>query len=135
MYPSPPVGLINDALYPVAPVDHLQSLLPETFHEALRGLILQIIRSHIDEWSLQSKQRRMVSDFPQLQHSKCQVYRKSFADSGGTRPVALLSLELEQTSQTEAARDENVVHVELEKDMLDTIISGMHIIKEQLSKV
>jgi len=123
---------------------NLDSFFPASFHKDLKGLILQIIGSHLSLWR-QDCIDSLVS-LPKLQSIdwRIDIKRASETMTNMSIPTVLVQLELEDnlnskvfSIKTEKLENRNdskrSVIFELNKQTLETMIDGLGKIKEQLA--
>lgn len=116
--------IIAIALYENNP--NLSSLFPDSFHDQLKKLILQIITSRLPQWREDAILHQCA--LPRLVDLqwRIDVKRASEALSNMSVPTVLVQLQVEEEGA------QNKVHFELNKQTLDTMLDGLEKIKGQL---
>lgn len=127
---------IKDCIYEAPSPKEMLTMLPAKLHDQLKKLLATIVHAHLREW----RQDAVFSHpaLPRLQEIDWRIDVKSASESITQMSVPTVLVELKVDDNTKNDEDEErarSVLFELNKETLQTMLSGLGTIREQLSSV
>eukprot|EP00164_Ancoracysta_twista_P010291 GFYU01015471.1.p1 GENE.GFYU01015471.1~~GFYU01015471.1.p1 ORF type:complete len:203 (+),score=55.02 GFYU01015471.1:28-609(+) len=130
------VPLVRRALYKCESKEDVAALFPSDFHSNLKALLSSVIATKIPSWK-EASVRSQVS-LPKLVDSDYRIDIKSSSNHIARMavPTVLVDLKVQETptSSNQVPGESNVVF-ELNKETLDTMLSGLGRIRDQLNSI
>ncbi|KAK9272510.1 hypothetical protein L1049_002883 [Liquidambar formosana] len=120
--------LIRKCVYENINKDDIQKLFPNEVLPELQRLLTLLLQKFQREW--REEVLKDQATFPRL---KAMTWNMAEQDAESTDPVAVINLKLQNDSQSQSGESE--VKFQLAKDSLDTMLSSMYCIRDQLSNM